>query len=36
MMATVAGMGRRVARWIACAAAVACCVVGGGVARSGR
>ena len=28
MMATVTGMGRRVARWIACAAAVACCVVG--------
>ena len=28
MMATVTGMGRRVARWMACAAAVACCVVG--------
>ena len=27
-MATVTGMGRRVARWMACAAAVACCVVG--------
>ena len=28
MMATVTGMGRRAARWIACAAVVACCVVG--------
>ena len=28
MMATVTGMGRRVARWVACAVAVACCVVG--------
>ena len=28
MMATVTGMGRRVARWVACAAAVACCVAG--------
>ena len=28
MMATVTGVGRRVARWVACAAAVACCVAG--------
>ena len=28
MMATVTGMGRRVARLVACAAAVACCVAG--------
>mgnify|MGYP000982063192 CR=1 FL=1 len=28
MMATVTGAGRRAARWIACAAAVACCAVG--------
>ena len=28
MMATVTGMGRRVARWVACAVAVACCAAG--------
>ncbi|WP_297908014.1 hypothetical protein [uncultured Actinomyces sp.] len=28
MMATVTGVGRRVARWVACAVAVACCVAG--------
>ena len=28
MMATVTGVGRRVARWMACAAAAACCVAG--------
>ena len=28
MMATVTGVGRRAARWVACAAAAACCVAG--------
>ena len=28
MMATVTGVGRRVARWVACAVAAACCVAG--------